>query len=426
VVLLSGVEIFSAGIQTDSSGFTDTFTAADIDLVIERFNAGNPDFVPVKMGHTSDPFNQEFVADLLNLPKAGLVGENNGQDGVLSLGRVIGLRRADNKLVADFDVPLELKDLVDRGFMRDVSVEMVGKSGDWKLTAVAWLSAENPAVTDLNGLAAAATLRHQVAGPVMAFKQRASSPDKETVMDLLKLFRSASDEDKAEIAGLLFTEDEDEDEDEESTFEDEDSGDESNEDTTTVAPITGEAAAAVKAILGCEMNCSDEDLIEALRNMVGLPSSAPTDEVIPVMKEKLASKPVAFKDTTEFKSMSKQIETLEHDKRIAKWRTETTGLLIQGKDEDLAVKLADTEVSAGKDIADELLRSWKAESEANRKFTKANGHSHDEDNDDTEYEFEARAQKIAEEQDITFAEAKSELALQDGPAWNEYRAAKQA
>jgi hypothetical protein len=417
LVLLSGVEIFSAGTQTDSSGFSDTFTVEDLDLIVERFSVGSPEFVPVKLGHTSDEFN-ELVAKSLNVPAAGLTGENGGEDGVISLGRVSNLRRIQNKLVADFDIPAEMKDLVDRGFLRDVSVEMVGKSGDWTLTAVAWLGAELPAVKDLNGLAAAATLRQKIAGPVMAFKQRASVPDKETEMDLLKLFRSASDEEKAEIAELLNFEEEDE-EDDEIEMEDEEGG----EDTATVAPITGEAAAAVKAILGCEMNCSDEELIESLRNMVGLPSSAPTDEVIPVMKQRLEEKPVAFKDTAEFKQMSEKIAALEGDKKLAYWKEQVTGLLIQGKDEDLAQKLVDTERSAGREIADELLRSWKAESEANRRYTTSVGHNQIED-DDTEYEFEARARKIAEDEEITFEQAKSKLALEDGPAWTEYRAEK--
>lgn len=373
VTELRGVEIFSAGTQTDSGGFTSEFTVEDIDRIIQQFDAGSPEYVPVKLGHTSDAFTAAVAAHL-DVPPETLHGEN-GEDGVISLGRVTRLRRAQDKLVADFDVPPEMADLVERQMLRDVSVEMVGEPGAWKLTGVAWLGAEMPAVKNLNGLAAAATLRQQSAGPVLAFKREAVVPakgeeDGMEFSDLLKLFRGASDEEKEEARKALAYAEGDDDEDETEMEDGED------ENAVTVAPIGGEVAAAIRAMAGCDINCTDDELLDALRSLVGLPSSAPADEVMPVMKARLQHKPVKFSDSSEYKSMRKEIDGLKRKDRLAHFKEETRGLLIQGKDEDLAAKLVDIEEKSGNEVATELLASWKRESEANRHFTQSAGTSH--------------------------------------------------
>lgn len=404
MVLLSGVEIFAAGIQTDSSGFTADFTVEELDTIVERFNSGAPEYVPVKLGHTSDEHNADIARELaarLDVPEKGLLGENGGQDGVLSLGRVVGLRRVQDKLVADFDVPVAMKDLVDRQFLRDVSVEMVGQTGDWTLTAVAWLGAELPAVKDLNGLAAAATLRQQQAGPVLAFKSKAIVPvnGKEQKMSLKdKLANLFKDSDDEEIKAL-FAEDEDEDEDVEM-----------EDDTAVVAPITGEQAAAIKAILGVGMDAEGDEILDALRNAVGLPSNAPVEEVVPVMKARIAKKPVKFSETAEYKTMASEIASLKRDGRLAFYKAETSGLLIQGKDEDLAEKLVGIEEASGAEVAGELLASWKRESESNRRYTQASGATGDATTV-VEHEFEDTIKAYMAENKVNRRVALARLAL---------------
>ena len=425
---LLGREIFKVGTHTDSSGFTATYTAEDIDRIVERFNAGDPEYVSVKIGHTSNEHNEQFAAELkalaaqLGVPGLGLTGENGGQDGVLSLGRVIGLRRVQDKLVADFDVVPEMASLVERRMLRDVSVEMVGEPGDLKLTGVAWLGAELPAVKDLNGLAAAATLRQRIEGPVLAFKQTAALGRDEgdkpmSWLDTLRSkFSDKSDDEFAELMASKFQEEDDEKDDDDGEFQD-------GEDEVTVNPIGGEVAAAVRAVAGCDINCSDEELLEALRSLVGLPSAGSPEEMVPVMKARLGQKPVEFKDSPEYRTMSAEIGSLKRDKRLAHYQREVVGLLVQGADEDLAEELVSTEEEAGVGYAEKLLASWKRESDANKQYTKSAGRAPVED--DTEYDFEKRVKERADEKKISFAEAKSELALEDGPAWEAYRSEKQ-
>ncbi len=433
--LLRGVEIFSAGQQTDSSGMTETFTVDDLDVMVDRFNTGDPEFVPVKLGHTSDEFNR-LVASQLKVPQEALHGENGGQDGVISLGRVVSLRRVQDKLVADFQVPEPMAQMVQDGYLRDVSVEMRGGSGDWTLTGVAWLGAELPAVKNLNGLAAAAVLRQQVAGPVLAFKRSVVIPEGERGADmgLLEALRAKfnrpdmTDEEAADIIASKYAEGDDEEEkpdfppSEESEDEEEEESEMEDGAEPSVTPIEGEVAAAVKAILGLEMTADGEAILSALRNAVGLPEAAPAEEVVPMMKRKLAEKPVAFKETAEYKSLTAEIATLKRKDRLNHYRAETSGLLIQGKDEDLAEKLVSIEEKAGPETAEELLASWKRESDATKQFTQATGRAKVEDTN--AYDFEARAKAKAEKEGVDYAIAFSRLSLEDPKAFNAYRSEK--
>ena len=65
---VQGVEIFSVGEWTDSSGQTKGWTAADIAAIMQDFRSnGSSSGVPLKVGHTSDAFNKRG-ADALGLP----------------------------------------------------------------------------------------------------------------------------------------------------------------------------------------------------------------------------------------------------------------------------------------------------------------------------------------------------------------------
>lgn len=434
---LLGVQIFSTGPQTASDGFTTTYTADDLDTIISRFDRGDPEYVPVKLGHTSPEFNS-LVAQRLGVPDVALSGEHGGQDGVVSLGRVVALRRVQNKLVADFEVPDQMAQMVNDGFLRDVSVEVVGSPGDWTLTGVAWLGAELPAVKNLNGLAAAAVLRRQAA-PIHAFKHSA-------VVEVRNMSKMAALKDKLmELAHFAGSDDDDEEDkkpegegesEEKSDFPPKDESGEGDEEEkemedeeapgeqSVVTPLSSEVTAALKAILGVEMTAGDEEVLEALRNAVGLPSAS-MDEMVPMMKERLmtqATKPVEFKQSAEFKAMSEKIATLERKDRVNHYRAQVANLFIQGTPDELAEKLVKAEAAGGAELAGELLTAWQEQSKAQQSYNERVGTAKPADTN--EYDFEARVKAKAEADKVDYHTAFGRLAAEDGKAFSEYRRLK--
>lgn len=144
---IEGVEIFASGTHTDSSGFTREWSKADLDAMV-RNSKDNGDPIPLKVGHSSDTFNQK-LADELGVPTGLLTGENGS--GAARLGIGTNIRREDDKLVADFtNIPDPLADLIETGQFNAVSVEIdVNDDDDLNLSAIALLGAELPAVDSL-------------------------------------------------------------------------------------------------------------------------------------------------------------------------------------------------------------------------------------------------------------------------------------
>jgi hypothetical protein len=164
--VVTGLELFSTGRHEDASGQVDDWEGADLDEVVANFDAGLPEFVPVKLGHTSEEFNQR-VSQALNVPSDLFEGEDGG--GVPAIGRLVRLSKDGEKLVGDLEVAGQLQDLIETGLYRQVSVELVeDPERGWVLSAVALLGAERPAVKDLAGLASAAVLTERRA-PVRVF-----------------------------------------------------------------------------------------------------------------------------------------------------------------------------------------------------------------------------------------------------------------
>lgn len=150
-----GVEVFSAGNQTSAAGISKDWTTNDIDRMIANFNSGLPHYVPLKIGHTSDAFN-ERVAKEFNLPLPLITGEssvNSGlRDGQLSMGRIISLYRDGDTLLSNWEIPTKLNHLIRDGMLKSVSSEIFAKykNNDGPvLSAVALLGAERPAVSTL-------------------------------------------------------------------------------------------------------------------------------------------------------------------------------------------------------------------------------------------------------------------------------------
>lgn len=145
---VSNVLVFSAGIHTDSVGKTRDWTEADLDKMVEAFNAGVPPVSPLKCGHTPDAFNQK-IAQALGVPVEVVTGLNGR--GRIALGRMSSLKRKGNLLFAAYEgVPEPIANLIEAELYSTVSVEIENKIGDYgpAITATALLGAEEPAVED--------------------------------------------------------------------------------------------------------------------------------------------------------------------------------------------------------------------------------------------------------------------------------------
>lgn len=358
---MRGVEVFSAGTQTDSQGQPFTFSVDDLERMAEQFRKGQPGYVPVKLGHTSDEFNA-MVAEQLGLPSLALSGEG-GVDGVASLGQIVNLYRKNRKLMADLEVPVALAEMISNRNYNAVSLEMEqgGEGSPWTVTGIALLGAERPAVKDLAPLAASAILRGQRT-PAFAFRAPLGfTAEKGTVMSWFEKLG----------ARLGITDDTPDDEIEskfKAAFAD---GEDGGEGDGEAGPIT--LPAFLAKLLGLEDSASDDDIIEEIRQLLGLaPAGGGGDELMPegmgaVLKERLTGVS-NFKDSAEFraaveretKPLRDTVAALQLKDRKASWREQTVTLkLTPGTPDELAQELIDVEDAMGKDAADKRLADWK-------------------------------------------------------------------
>jgi len=363
-----GLEIFSIGTHTDSGGNTNTFTSDDVEYMVSKFASGYPEFVPIKLGHTSDEFNRQVAVEL-GLPPASLNGENGeGLDGVAALGQVVNLYTEGDKLVADLRVPDEMVKLFDQEYFRDVSCELsVDNQDRWILDGLAMLGAERPAVGDLAGIAAAAVHKKRTARVVHSFSQalpkkvNMSEQDQGSKIDkILGLVSgdkiSFSD---LESAGLKF-------------------GDEADK---------GAVKDAVRELQ--ERSSMLDEVVGLLQQAIEITSTA-AEEGDEIVEEDVAAEPAVaakalvgrlttvmssgtnFKQGADFKAavasavkestkeLVAQVATLSGDKTVANYRVETEKLVgMEGTPQELAEKLADLESKAGKETATAMLSSWK-------------------------------------------------------------------
>ena len=368
-----GLEIFSVGTHTDSQGMTNEFTADDVNYMVDAF--GVPEFVPVKLGHTSDEFNRRVAAEL-GLPPAVLNGENEGLDGVAALGQVVKIYPEGNKLVADLKVPDAMAQLFADGFFRDVSCELSADDEDrWILDGLAMLGAERPAVEDLAGIAEAAVLKKRPAFAGRSFSQKipkkvkmsdADKKDEGALKQILSRFKSADE-------SLTFSE----------LIE---AGLKLGEETDK-----GAVKDAVRELQ--DRSAVLDDVVALLQQAIELTSSAAEDGE-EVVEDEIAAEPAMaakaligritrmseskskFKTDADFKSavatevtkatkeLTEKVDSLTAGTTVASYRVETEKLVgMEGTPEELAKQLADLENTAGKETAETLLGSWKKVSE---------------------------------------------------------------
>lgn len=139
-------ELLSLGRWTDSRGNLVDLREGDLAAIIQ----GSPRDIPLKLGHSSDAFNN-LVAQEMGIPLTALSGDEFG-NGQLRLGIAGNFRVEGDRLLADLTVPAELGRLIDLGMLVNVSAEM-RPGHPFVLTALALLGAEDPAVGNLRQFA---------------------------------------------------------------------------------------------------------------------------------------------------------------------------------------------------------------------------------------------------------------------------------
>lgn len=145
---LIGVQIFSVGEHTDSRGITRLYSISDLDAMVKAFSAGVVEFVPIKLGHTSERF-REVLAQRLEIPGLVLTGERG--DGQASLGKIVRLYRDGPMLIADMELHEEVARMYEERLFHDFSGEiLIDYEGyPYVLSALAMLGADRPAVPDM-------------------------------------------------------------------------------------------------------------------------------------------------------------------------------------------------------------------------------------------------------------------------------------
>lgn len=135
---IEGVEVFAEGEWNGKP-----FSTADLDTIVDSFNKTKDRLKPyVKLGHNS----KQALLKSDGLPAAGWIEE---------------LKRSGNKLVAKLSrVPAKVKELIDAGAYRRVSVELIPKYRmgdqvcDMALAGLALLGGKTPAVDTLDDIVA--------------------------------------------------------------------------------------------------------------------------------------------------------------------------------------------------------------------------------------------------------------------------------
>jgi TolA-binding protein len=138
---MEGVEIFSEGVWNGNA-----FSSEDLDTVIDAFSAlALSGRVPLKLGHEGPDARD------LDDPYKNPLRQ-------LALGWVTKIYRSGKKLLADVEVPPEVHSMINKGYLRHISVELLKdvQAGTrvipWVLDAVALLGSDQPAVGILKDL----------------------------------------------------------------------------------------------------------------------------------------------------------------------------------------------------------------------------------------------------------------------------------
>ena len=359
-----GVEVFSVGKHIPSNGPEIEVTTNDLDAIVDAFNNGTPEMVPVKFGHTSDAFNIAQAAELLGVTEGLITGEGNEGDGAILPGTVTKLTRVQNKLLADFDVIAPVAPMIADSLLKGISIEITGNV----LSAVTLLGAERPAVKDLVPLQAATVLKE---GAIYAFVMGTANatviPRKfhthvERMRSIswfamdLGLAEGATIDDV--IARLQQLNDHEEDESRRSPM------DEKGIRALLSIDDAADIEVAVEALKDKAIEASKPSFAERVRSYFKLGKDVSEEEVIAKLEGHPGPDPQAMSAFSEevkslLKEKGEEIDTLKHENSVRKYASQCLNFkAIQGTPEELGEKLAILEEKMGSDAVSERLKEW--------------------------------------------------------------------
>lgn len=395
---IKGVEVFAAGVWTDSQGQTHEWTAADLEKMVQTFKGGRG-FV-LKVGHTSDGFNRK-VAEALSVPLELVTGEFGL--GQIALGQGSDLSLVDGKLVADFtNVPEAIADLIEGHQFNHVSAEIELNDNKPTLTAVALLGVEEPAVNSLAPLAAAGVFSRKAEGmAIVNFKyakeghvmQQEEYQQKATMLSrLLAWFGKQQSKEDPMTTPKKFT-------------------------------LTQEDLPKLYAALGLPPEAGIDQIVAAIETFKsGAGAGAGAGGGAPGMMTK--------EEKQEFESFKSKVTaletentTLKHEKRVAGYLAIAKNLTaIPGKPDDLAASWTSIEEKIGKPDADKIVAQFQAANKAAQEsgFLVATGSSRTDLN--PEDEFVKKVNLRASEKKVSFNVALVEIQREDPDGFNAYYA----
>lgn len=367
---VKGVEVFSVGTWTDNAGEIREWTEAEIEKIAAAFEPGK---VPLKIGHTTPEFNQR-VATALGVPPELLTGESQGK-GRISLGTVSKLVASRGKLVADFEgVPAPLADFITGGQYTSVSSEMdIYQDGIIKLSAVALLGAERPAVKNLAGLETVKifTKKGEDGIHFYTIKRGETMADRFTkntaLKEMMVMFQEGSADALTAIAVAL-----------------------------GLDPQTASLANVLKAIQDLKGGGMMPEVVEEQKKAF---SKAQTD---------LA----ALTKTVEMQQAA--IAGYEHERRVAKYQKQAeTWKAIPGKAEEIGAQLAETEEKAGVTVAEMVIAQFQAANKTAEEAGVLIPLGRAKSGQGTKDPFETEVRTYAEAQKITYQQALTHFAAKD-------------
>lgn len=378
--LLLNVEIFQTGVHVPAEGSVMNWTEAMLADIVKAFQEGVNAPVYLKIGHTTPEFCA-MVAQRLGVPVEVVKGEGPAGNGMISLGKAVDVRlRNDGVMVADFETPAQIADLVEKGYT-DVSIELQANypGHPWVLSAVALLGAERPAVKGLAGLEEVAVLAERKPTFVMRFSATphglAPVKDSETVSleeleeinsqmeQFIKgrkaatLLRQAWEQIKGKWAALLGLGNERLQEGDmdikkiKLALKMQDGA--SEDEVLNRLNQLMEAVAAIAQALG--IGATPPEAVPAPGEM-----AAKVKALVTAAAEKGKESFSASQFAEKLQAAENEIALLKRDKRVAQFK-ELVGSLtaVEGKPEALAEELTTIEDKLGKPAAERILAGWK-------------------------------------------------------------------
>lgn len=419
---LKNVEIFSIGTHTDSSGKTTTYTTNDLAKIVEAFNSGIS--IPVKLGHTSDNFNEQ-VAKELAIPESILQGESG--KGAAKLGEVVSLS-SNGKLVADILLANDdVAKLVQKNYFDNVSIELAvdvdhqNKKYDLAATGLAFLGVQKPAVKNLAGLQASQLLSqgykfdklflHELHLPMVDVSKHESE-----MFDML-LMKCAEEHTKGDVDELI-------------SQWGEQGYDKIKSNCADMTSMPGMFAGYVldeydkrKAAKAKESE-GESDMSELNTKLSQVLKLSKSDDASIL---EAVSKLVTT--TSKYSEVDTTIQQLNNRIRHFEWKSKVAILTsIPGTPDELATKLADIEAKAGPEFAAMLFKNFEDQNKLAIELntTKASLTSTNPNSTitDKKYAFEEAVKELAAKDKLSYQQALAKYTMANPKAFGEYHREK--